>query len=136
MVGYVWAVSHRQYSSAISPWCRVAARTHPSGEEENDPVANDYDELRPDLKESQEDSLEAVRSANAPDPRSVVRELDAEDNEDAEVPGGEIVDAELTVRVIPPGEDEFTCGSCFLIRHRSQIARVEGDTAYCTDCEG
>lgn len=99
-------------------------------------MATDYDELRPDLKQSQEDSLEAVRSANGPDPRSVVTELDGDDSQEGDVPGGEMIDAELTVRVIPPGEDEFTCSSCFLIRHRSQIARVQGGATYCTDCEG
>ncbi|KHL01395.1 DUF4193 family protein [Sinomonas humi] len=94
----------------------------------------DYDELRPDVRESQEDSLEAVKSASAPDPRSVVRDLDGDEEGDG-VPGGELVDAELTVRLVPQGEDEFVCQSCFLVRHRSQIARVDGDAAFCADCE-
>lgn len=99
-------------------------------------VATDYDELRPDLKESQEDSLEALKSANAPDPRSVVRDLDGDENPDgSEFPGGEFIDGELTVQLVPKGEDEFVCRSCFLVRHRSQITRVQGDAAYCTDCE-
>jgi hypothetical protein len=41
------------------------------------PVATDYDEARSDVKESQDLSLEALQSANAPDARSLVRELDA-----------------------------------------------------------
>lgn len=99
-------------------------------------MATDYDELRPDVKESQEDSLEAVKSANARDPRSVVRDLDGDESRDeGDLPGGEYIDGELTVHLIPQGADEFVCQSCFLVRHRSQIARVEGDTAYCTDCE-
>jgi hypothetical protein len=100
-------------------------------------VATDYDEVRSDVKESQEKSLEALQSANAPDARSVVRELDEADSLDgAMIPGGEIVAEELTVQVIPQAEDEFTCYSCFLVRHRSQIAREKNGHAYCTDCEG
>jgi hypothetical protein len=39
-------------------------------------VATDYDEVRSDVKESQDNSLEALKSASAPDARSVVTELD------------------------------------------------------------
>lgn len=100
-------------------------------------MATDYDEVRSDVKESQERSLEALQSANAPDARSVVRELDEADSLDgAMVPGGEIVAEELTVQVIPQANDEFTCYSCFLVRHRSQIAREKNGHAYCVDCEG
>lgn len=100
-------------------------------------MATDYDEVRSDVKESQERSLEALQSANAPDARSVVRDLDEADSLDgAMVPGGEIVAEELTVQVIPQASDEFTCYSCFLVRHRSQIAREKNGHAYCVDCEG
>jgi hypothetical protein len=42
-------------------------------------VATDYDELRTDVKESQDSSLEALQSAKAPDAKSVVQELDEAD---------------------------------------------------------
>jgi hypothetical protein len=100
-------------------------------------VATDYDEVRSDLKESQENSLEALQSANAPDARSVVQELDEADGLDGHgVPSGEFIAEELVVQVIPQADDEFTCYSCFLVRHRSQIARQKDGHAYCTDCEG
>ena len=93
-------------------------------------MATDYDELRSDVKESQDNSLEALQSANAPDARSVVLELDEADGLDgAGVPGGEFVAEELVVQVIPQAEDEFTCYSCFLVRHRSQIAGRKTATA-------
>ncbi|MDQ0768002.1 hypothetical protein QF031_000751 [Pseudarthrobacter defluvii] len=99
-------------------------------------MAADYDELRTEVKETQERSLEALKSANAPDARSVVRELDAPDDaEEVGIPGGEIVAEELTVQVVPAAEDEFTCSSCFLVRHRSQIAREKDGQLYCSDCE-
>ncbi|MGM0930923.1 MAG: DUF4193 domain-containing protein [Actinomycetota bacterium] len=100
-------------------------------------MATDYDELRSDVKESQQTSLQALKSASAPDARSVVLELDEADGLDgAGVPGGEFIAEELTVQVIPQADDEFTCQSCFMVRHRSQIAWQKGSHAYCTDCDG
>jgi hypothetical protein len=100
-------------------------------------VATDYDELRSEVKESQNDSLEALKSANAPDANSVVRELDAANDMDSVgIPGGEIVAEELVVQVVPQRDDEFTCSSCFLVRHRSQLAREKDGHAYCIECEG
>ena len=43
---------------------------------------------------------------------------------------------ELNVVVLPAQDDEFTCASCFLVRHRSQIAREDGGLYYCVECEG
>jgi hypothetical protein len=99
-------------------------------------VATDYDEVRSDVKESQNSSLEELQSANAPDASSVVRELDVADAmDDAIIPGGEFVAEELVVQIIPQAADEFTCYSCFLVRHRSQIAREKNGHAYCIECE-
>ena len=42
--------------------------------------------------------------------------------DDAMTPGGEFVAEELIVQVIPQAGDEFTCYSCFLVRHPSQLA--------------
>lgn len=100
-------------------------------------MATDYDELRSDVAESQHNSLEVLKSANAPDARSVVRELDESDALEAgDLPGGEFVAEELVVQVIPQKDDEFTCYSCFLVRHRSQVAREKNGHAYCIECEG
>ena len=100
-------------------------------------VATDYDEVRSDVKESQDRSLEALQSENAPDARSVVRELDESDALDEGItPGGEFVAEELVVQVVPQAADEFTCYSCFLVRHRSQLAREKNGHSYCVECEG
>ena len=100
-------------------------------------MATDYDEVRSDVKESQERSLEALQSANAPDAQSVVRELEESDALDGGMtPGGEFVAEELIVQVIPQAKDEFTCYSCFLVRHRSQIAHEKDGHSYCIECEG
>ncbi|NKX55946.1 DUF4193 family protein, partial [Arthrobacter mobilis] len=31
---------------------------------------------------------------------------------------------------------EFTCASCFLVRHKSQVAREKDGQKFCRDCEG
>ena len=41
---------------------------------------------------------------------------------------------ELTVRVLPKQEDEFTCSRCFLVQHRSRLAATRGDQLFCRDC--
>lgn len=141
----------------IRPWPTLAAKAAPPApasfgnqgglgfvvhgwitrEVEGQVMAADYDELRTEVKESQDKSLEALKSANAPDALSVVRELDApEDAEALGVPGGEIVAEELTVQVVPEAADEFTCHSCFLVRHRSQLVREQDGYGYCRECEG
>lgn len=100
-------------------------------------MATDYDEVRPDVAEARKASLDAVKSANAPDARSVTQDLDEADTSDGvELPGGDLSNEELSVTVIPQGDDEFLCGSCFLIRHRSQLAHETNGVAYCLDCEG
>lgn len=100
-------------------------------------VATDYDEVRSDVKESQDRSLEALQAANAPDARRVVTELDEADVlEEGLTPAGEIVAEELVIQVIPQGEDEFICSSCFLVGHRSQKAREHDGQTYCSECEG
>jgi Domain of unknown function (DUF4193) len=98
-------------------------------------VATDYDELRSDVKESQDNSLEALRSANTPDARSVVRDLDEADTVDGIDLPGDFIAEELVVQVVPQGNDEFTCYSCFLVRHRSQAARQQDGHIYCVECE-
>ena len=100
-------------------------------------VATDYDEVRSDVKESQERSLAAVQSAKAPDAHSAVRELDETDDlEEGQGPGGEFIDEELIVEVVPQADDEFICSSCFLVHHRSQLARQKDGARYCADCDG
>lgn len=100
-------------------------------------MATDYDEVRSDVKESQDRSLEALQAANAPNARSVVTELDEADVLDEGLtPAGEIVSEELIIQVVPQREDEFTCYSCFLVRHRSQKALESNGHTYCVECEG
>lgn len=92
-------------------------------------MASDYDEVRPEVKESQESSLQALRTENTPDARSVVRELDEADTADGVDLPGDFIAEELIVEVVPQKKDEFVCSSCFLVHHRSQWPRRKTDTS-------
>ncbi|MBM6620694.1 DUF4193 domain-containing protein [Arthrobacter sp.] len=98
-------------------------------------MAQDYDEARPDVAERSEETLKRVKEMDAPSARTVTEELDEGEALDGPELPGAIVDDELVVRVLPQAADEFTCGSCFLVRHRSQLAREKDGVKYCRDCE-
>ncbi|MFM9032812.1 MAG: DUF4193 family protein [Mycobacterium sp.] len=60
--------------------------------------------------------------------------LDSEETDFFELPAGDLFDEELVVRVEPKRPDEFTCGSCFLVHHKSRLARGRNGQSICTDC--
>jgi hypothetical protein len=100
-------------------------------------ATTDYDapRTRPEDEPANE-SLEAIQAQRSATVQTAV--IDAEDFDTAEgidLPGADLSHEELTVAVIPEQLDEFTCASCFLVRHRSQLARQKNGTSYCTDCE-
>ncbi len=69
------------------------------------------------------------------DPTTAIADIDEPDLvESYELPGADLSDEELIVRVVPKQHDEFTCSSCFLVHHRSRLARVRNGDSICTDC--
>jgi hypothetical protein len=69
------------------------------------------------------------------DPAAAVSDIDEPDVvESYELPGADLSDEELTVRVVPKQADEFTCSSCFLVHHRSRLAHGTNGLSVCTDC--
>ena len=100
-------------------------------------MATDYDAPRKQEEESPADSLEALQASRGATAQTAV--IDVEENDTAEgidLPGADLSNEELTVIVVPEQSDEFTCSSCFLVRHRSQVAREKNGMKYCRDCEG
>ena len=85
-------------------------------------MATDYDAPRKQDEEQNEESYEELNAR-----RSEMQSGAVDEDENSE---------ELNVVVLPAQDDEFTCASCFLVRHRSQIAREEGGLSYCIECEG
>lgn len=95
-------------------------------------MATDYDAPRKSEDDSNE-SIEALKAArNNPQPGSADSE-DA-DNPGFELGGADLSNVELDVVVLPPQEDEFTCMSCFLVKHRSQLAEEGPSGPICKDC--
>src|SRR5688572_8778872 len=93
----------------------------------------DYDAPRGTVVDLGEDSLEQLkaRRSTTQSPLVDLDESDAADN--FELPGADLADEELSVAVVPMRTDEFRCGRCFLVHHRSQRVDRNGETL-CRDC--
>ncbi|MGE0817347.1 MAG: DUF4193 domain-containing protein [Candidatus Nanopelagicales bacterium] len=97
-------------------------------------MATDYDAPRKTDDELAEDSLEELKAQRATQASSSVDVDEVELAENLELPGADLSDESLTVRVIPRQADEFTCMKCFLVHHRSQLAKETADGPICRDC--
>ncbi len=98
-------------------------------------MATDYDApRRTEADDLGEDSLEELKARRSEAQSSSVDVDDVELTEGFELPGADLSDVELTVRVLPKQEDEFTCSSCFLVHHRSRLAEQRRGMLVCRDC--
>lgn len=97
-------------------------------------MATDYDTPRKTDEELNEESIEELKARRADAQSGQVDIDEAELAETLELPGADLSGEELTVRVVPKQADEFTCSRCFLVHHRSQLARGEGAGAICSEC--
>ena len=97
-------------------------------------MATDYDAPRRDEVELGEDSLEELKARRTDSQSGSVDIDEAEVAESFELPGADLADEELSVRVIPMQADEFRCSRCFLVHHRSQLAYERGGDLICREC--
>ena len=97
-------------------------------------MATDYDAPRKTDDELAEDSLEELKAQRATKAASSVDVDEVELAENLELPGADLSDESLTVRVIPRQADEFTCSKCFLVHHRSQLGKEVKGEPVCVDC--
>jgi hypothetical protein len=98
------------------------------------PVATDYDTPRKTDEELAEDSLEELKARRVDASSGAVDADEAEAAESFELPGADLSNEELSVRVLPRQADEFTCSRCFLVHHRSQLAAEVGGQPVCREC--
>jgi len=96
-------------------------------------MATDYDTPRKTDDELSEDSLEELKARRV-DKTAAVVDLDEGDTESLELPGADLSNEELSVRVLPRQADEFTCAKCFLVHHQSQLAYERNGQSICRDC--
>ena len=92
-----------------------------------DDMATDYDAPRKNEEDQSEESLEELKARRHDKNSGKVDEDEAEAAESFELPGADLSHEELAVEVRPTQDDEFTCMSCFLVHHRSQLADEEAD---------
>jgi len=97
-------------------------------------MATDYDAPRKTDDELSEDSLEELKARRVDKSSASVDEDEIEAAEGFELPGADLSGEELSVRVLPKQDDEFTCSSCFLVHHRSQLAHEKNGQPVCTEC--
>lgn len=110
--------------------CCAATKVNPH-------MATDYDAPRKTEEESPAESVEALQASRSGGAQTAVIDVDENDTaEGIDLPGADLSGEELTVVVVPEQSDEFTCSSCFLVRHRSQVAKEKNGLKYCHDCEG
>ena len=97
-----------------------------------DVTRNDYD--APRKTEDDSESIEALKE-RVPDKLSGSVDVEDADNPSGfELPGADLSDLELDVVVLPAQEDEFTCVSCFLVKHRSQLDHEDAAGPICREC--
>ncbi|EGD53973.1 DUF4193 domain-containing protein [Gordonia neofelifaecis] len=98
-------------------------------------MATDYDAPRRSNDDDiAEDSLEELK-ARRNEAKSADVDVDEGDTaESFELPGADLSGEELSVRVVPKQDDEFTCSSCFLVYHRNRLAEQHGNQMICVDC--
>ena len=95
-------------------------------------MATDYD--APRKSEDESESIEALKE-RVPDKLSGAVDVEDADNPSGfELPGADLSDIELDVVVLPAQEDEFTCMSCFLVKHRSQVHHEDAMGYICVEC--
>ncbi len=97
-------------------------------------MATDYDAPRKTDDELNEDSLEELKARRADKNSGKVDEDETEAAEGFELPGADLSSEELSVRVLPRQADEFTCSTCFLVHHRSQLHSHKAGRSVCKEC--
>lgn len=84
------------------------------------------DEVAPDQVESSLEEMLAKKDEGEAPP-----EEEAEDESMLTLERGEPVET-VSVKVVPQQPTEFVCKSCFLVKHRSQLA--DKKRMFCRDC--
>jgi hypothetical protein len=97
-------------------------------------MATDYDAPRKSDDDISADSIEELKARRSDKSSGVVDEDEVEAAEGFELPGADLSGEELSVRVLPPQQDEFTCMRCFLVHHRSQLASWDKNEPICSEC--
>ncbi|TWE12969.1 DUF4193 domain-containing protein [Rudaeicoccus suwonensis] len=97
-------------------------------------MATDYDAPRKTDDDIDNDSIEELKARRVDKNTASVDVDETEQAEGFELPGADLSGEELSVQVIPRQADEFTCSKCFLVHHRSQLAKEVAGLPVCSEC--
>lgn len=98
-------------------------------------MATDYDApRRTDADDLTTDSLEELKARRAEGTAAQVDEDEIEAAESFELPGADLSGEELSMRVVPLQNNEFTCSECFLVQHQNRLAKMVDGMPVCTEC--
>ena len=97
-------------------------------------MATDYDAPRKTDEDVEQDSIQELQTRRADTSSGAVDQDETEAAEGFVLPGADLSGEELAIRVLPRQADEFTCPSCFLVHHRSQLAPESAGQMICTEC--
>ncbi|MGW0810722.1 DUF4193 domain-containing protein [Nonomuraea sp. NPDC002799] len=97
-------------------------------------MATDYDTPRKTDDDLREDGVQELQARRGDSSAGGVDIDETDLAESLELPGADLSDEELSLRVIPRQTDEFTCSRCFLVHHRSQVAAVSEGEQVCREC--
>jgi hypothetical protein len=124
-------VAEREQNSSAEHYQRVPIQRTRSVTPD---MATDYDAPRKNDEDNEQDSIQELQARRSDKSSGVVDEDETEAAEGFELPGADLSGEELAVRVLPRQADEFTCSSCFLVHHRSQLAYEKQGQMVCTEC--
>jgi hypothetical protein len=94
----------------------------------------DYDAPRRPIVDLEDESLEELKARRTAAQSPAVDVDEAQAAEGFELPGADLSDEELTVKVVPMLADEFRCSRCFLVHHRSQLVVHSSGDDICREC--
>ncbi|MGQ3384385.1 DUF4193 family protein [Glutamicibacter sp. TV12E] len=87
-------------------------------------------------EEDRAKEIAQLKAGKTAEMANLIDESEASLAEDYVLPGGEAAQEEASVEILSEQADEFTCASCFMVRHRTQLVREESGQKFCSECEG
>jgi hypothetical protein len=93
-------------------------------------MATDYD--APRKADDDTESIEAIKERVPATTGASDTEVD-DSGDSFSIP--DVVSEDLEVVVLPPQYDEFTCSNCFIVKHRSLVARKTKNGPICSECD-
>ncbi|WP_308467271.1 DUF4193 family protein [Rathayibacter soli] len=97
-------------------------------------MAIDYDVRRTGEEEEDAKTVNAAKNRRSPADGQFLELDDADEIVGIQLLSTDLSGAEVEVVIVPVQADEFTCVSCFLVKHRSQIDHTEQLGSTCLDC--